>query len=96
MKLDSAQNIYMIGIKGQGMTGLALILKSRGKNVSGSDTEEKFNTDQVLRQANISFTENFKAANLPKHCDVVIYSSAYTDANPEMPAAEQAGFGRIN
>ncbi|HCU47931.1 TPA: UDP-N-acetylmuramate--L-alanine ligase [Patescibacteria group bacterium] len=96
MKLDSAQNIYMIGIKGQGMTGLALILKSRGKNVSGSDTEEKFNTDQVLRQANISFTENFKAANLPKHCDVVIYSSAYTDANPEMPAAEQAGLPMLS
>ena len=47
MKLDSANNIYMIGIKGQGMTGLALILKSQGKIISWSDTDEKFNTDEV-------------------------------------------------
>ena len=30
--------IHMVGIKGQGMTALAEILKARGADVTGSDT----------------------------------------------------------
>lgn len=89
MTLDSANKIYMIGIKGQGMTGLALILKSQGKTISGSDTEEKFNTDDVLRRASISFSEGFKASNVPNKCDLIIYSSAYSETNEEYKVAQK-------
>ncbi|MFH1112129.1 MAG: UDP-N-acetylmuramate--L-alanine ligase [Patescibacteria group bacterium] len=89
MNLSQAQNIYMIGIKGVGMTALAQILKQQGKNVSGSDTDEKFFTDQVLQKAGIQVEETFKASNLPSGTDLVIFSSAYDDNNPEIKAAKE-------
>ena len=46
--LDKSKNIYLVGIKGVGMTALAQILMSQGKKISGSDTHEKFFTDKGL------------------------------------------------
>ncbi len=89
MNLAQAQKIYLIGIKGVGMTALAQVLAQQGKNISGSDTEEKFFTDEVLKKAGISYHEGFKTENIPKSVDLVIYSSAYTDNNPEIKQAKE-------
>ena len=80
-KLKKAKNIYFIGIKGVGMTALAQILKAQGKIVSGSDTQEKFFTDKVLKRAKIYFVEGFAAANIPASAELVIRSGAYTAEN---------------
>ncbi|MFA4936719.1 MAG: UDP-N-acetylmuramate--L-alanine ligase [Patescibacteria group bacterium] len=89
MNITQAQRIYMIGIKGVGMTALAQILKQQGKIVSGSDTTEKFFTDKVLSKAGIDLKEDFKISNVPDQVDLVIYSSAYNEANPEVNAAKE-------
>lgn len=92
MNLKDAKKIYMVGIKGVGMTAIAQVLKLRGAEVSGSDTEEKFFTDEVLAKSGIEFYGCFDAANLEKEKpDLVIYSTAYTDENPELAAARQSG-----
>jgi len=75
------KNIYFIGIKGVGMTALAQIFNAQGKNVSGSDTPEKFFTDRVLKRAKITFVEGFTANNIPAATELVIRSSAYTPEN---------------
>ncbi len=92
MDLASAKKIYFIGIKGVGMTAIAQVLKLRGKEVVGSDTHEKFFTDEVLAKSGIKFYEGFAAVNLEKEkADLVIYSTAYGDDNPELAAARNIG-----
>ena len=58
-KMGSAPRlkIYMIGIKGVGMTMLAEYLFQNAYEVSGSDTDEKFMTDQVLDKNKIKTIE---------------------------------------
>jgi UDP-N-acetylmuramate--alanine ligase len=88
--VDLAKNkkIYMIGIKGVGMTMLAQFLVAKGYEVSGSDTAEVFMTDQVLNKYNIKVIQGFDAANLPNDADLIIYSSAYNaQTNVEVAAA---------
>ncbi len=92
MSLNDFRKIYMIGIKGVGMTAIAQVLKLRGAEVTGSDTHEKFFTDEVLAKSGIKFYEGFDAENLEKEKpDLVIYSTAYTDENVELAAARKSG-----
>ena len=83
----AAKNIYMIGIKGVGMTMLAQFLACQGNKISGSDVSESFMTDKVLADTGIKVFSPFAAANLPASVDLVIYSSAFTvKNNPELAA----------
>ncbi|MBI2010234.1 MAG: hypothetical protein HYS86_03615 [Candidatus Chisholmbacteria bacterium] len=42
MNIKNIRHIHFTGIKGVGMTGLALLAQDAGITVSGSDTEETF------------------------------------------------------
>jgi UDP-N-acetylmuramate--alanine ligase len=81
MDLASIKKAYFIGIKGSGMVAIAEILKSRGAEIIGSDTKEKFFTDEVLEKLGIKYFEDFQAENIPHNVDVVIYSTAYNETN---------------
>ncbi|MBI4948486.1 UDP-N-acetylmuramate--L-alanine ligase [Candidatus Berkelbacteria bacterium] len=82
------KDLYFIGIKGVAMTGLAVMAKKLGFNVSGSDVPDKFITDEVLHKNNIAINEGFNAQNLDQKPDVVIISAAYGAQNPEVKAAK--------
>lgn len=83
MSLNKYRNIYCIGLKGSGMCALAILLKNRGCNVSGSDISQTFYTDELLAQAHITCAQEFDVQNIPSNTDVVIYSAAYTSENNE-------------
>jgi UDP-N-acetylmuramate--alanine ligase len=88
MDLAKIKKIYMIGIKGVGMTMLAQFLASRGYDVSGSDTAEIFMTDRVLAKFKIKVNQGFDVKNIPAAADLIIYSSAYNPGtNVEVAAA---------
>ncbi|MBM3255934.1 MAG: UDP-N-acetylmuramate--L-alanine ligase [Candidatus Moranbacteria bacterium] len=88
--LQKLKHIYLVGIKGVGMTALAQILKSRGKIISGSDTHEKFFTDAVLKKLKIPFREGFRTSNLPKNTELVVYSTAFDPIkHPEILSAKK-------
>jgi len=91
MELFGYNKIYFIGIKGAGMTALAQIFKYWGKEVWGSDVADKFFTDEVLTKSNIKVIEKFDAGNITDDIDLVIYSTAYNEANPEVAAAKNLG-----
>lgn len=80
------RSIYIIGIKGQGMTALALVLRGRGWNVEGSDVADEFSTDVVLQSHHIpvhAFSDS-----LPRHVDCIAYSTAYhQDTHPQLREA---------
>ena len=80
--------VYFIGIKGTGMCALAELLANSGFHVSGSDRDEVFYTDGILREMGIPYHESFAPEHIPDGIDLVVYSAAYSfDTNPEMAEA---------
>lgn len=72
------------------MSALADLYQSAGASVSGSDVPEEFYTDEVLRGLGIPWVESFDADFLPKNCQLVIYSSAYSlHENPQLKEAQK-------
>ena len=92
MNLDllKIKKAYFIGIKGAGIVAIVQILKSMGIEIAGSDTAEKFFTDNILAELGIKYSENFSAENITDDIDLVIYSTAYNeDNNPELAEAKK-------
>lgn len=82
----SGKHVYLIGIGGSGMSGLAQMLAGRGAMVSGSDREE---TDATLALKRQGISIGFEQARqwLPEACDLVIASAAIRADHPQMLAA---------
>jgi UDP-N-acetylmuramate--alanine ligase len=86
MKLSNIKKIHFIGIGGVGMVGIAEMLINQGFNVSGSDLVKNKNTSRLDNLgAKIFIGHNEK--NI-RDADVVVYSSAVNESNPEMKAAK--------
>lgn len=80
---------HFVGIKGSGMSALALILHGKGYQVQGSDVETYFFTQQGLDDANIPiFT--FDEANI-KNDMIVIAGNAFPDSHEEIVRAKEMG-----
>ncbi len=87
-----SSKIYLVGIKGTGMTALAEILHIRGHKVTGTDVEEVFYTDSILEALNIPFFEGFSSGHITPDIELVIYSAAYSPgSNPELAEVLRAG-----
>mgnify|MGYP001161270328 FL=1 len=85
MKLSKIKNIHFIGIGGVGMVGIAEMLLNQGFAVSGSDLVENKNTERLkYLGAKIFIGHNEKNV---RDSDVVVYSTAVTESNPEMRCA---------
>ncbi len=82
--------VHLIGIGGSGMRALAHMLIARGAVVSGSDSQPSAAVaDLAARGATVAVGQ--QAENLPDRPDLVVYSVAIHDANPELLAAKQHG-----
>lgn len=78
-KISSA---YLIGIKGVGMTALAIYLKQSGFKVSGSDINESFVTDKLLKDNEIEYFSEFSENNIKQNkYDLIVVSAAYDNNN---------------
>jgi len=97
MDLNKIKSIHFTGIKGVGMTSLVLCAQDMGKKISGSDTDETFPTDKILRKRKINWRIGFSEKNLPRTCDLVIYTGAHGGiTNPEVVAAKQKKIPILN
>ena len=81
------KNIHMIGIGGISMSGIALLLKENGFNVSGSDRELS-ETSQNLIDKGVDVIIGQKKENI-KNPDLVIYTDAISDDNEELIEARK-------
>ncbi|MEK7576968.1 MAG: cyanophycin synthetase [Patescibacteria group bacterium] len=79
---------FFVGIKGVGMTSIATLYKEWGHDVSGSDTEEKFFTDTILKNLGVSVV-SFDAKFITPEINRVIYSSAYGADHPQLMRARE-------
>ena len=84
------KNIHFIGIGGIGMSGIAEVLCNLGFIVSGSDLKKSKNTDRLETLHNIEIFEGHAAENIG-NAEVVVYSSAVKEDNPEVVLAKEKG-----
>ena len=95
-KLQPGDSVYCVGIKGTGVCALAELMHNAGFKVSGSDTTEKFYTDEILKELKIPYYENFDSSRITKDISLLIYSAAYsTVLNPELARAAEIGIPAI-
>ena len=87
INLSDFKNIHCIGIGGIGLSAIAEILLARGYKVSGSDMKESDITDK-LRAQGAEIYIGHRAENV-ENADLVIYSAAISDENPEMVRAKE-------
>ena len=84
---QKVKNIHLIGIGGAGMNGIAEILLNLGFAVTGSDVRSTSVTDHL-----VSLGARIFIGHSPDNvasCDVVVYSSAVKENNPEIQAARE-------
>lgn len=82
--------MHFIGIGGIGTSALARIFNQKGHRVTGSDTEDsKLLID--MRKEGIKVKIGHVKENLPKKCDLVIYSEAIPGTNVELKLAKTKG-----
>jgi UDP-N-acetylmuramate--alanine ligase len=86
MRLAQAK-VHFIGIGGIGMCGLAELLRNMGGQVSGSDLHENAQTVR-LQAIGINIQIGHDAANV-HGVEVVVYSSAVRQDNPEFREARR-------
>ncbi|MDD5584364.1 MAG: UDP-N-acetylmuramate--L-alanine ligase [Candidatus Omnitrophica bacterium] len=81
--LHGIKNIYLVGIGGIGMSGLALLLKDKGFNVKGSDLAESY-TVRMLQSDGIAVDIGHRRENITDGLDLLVHSSAVKENNPEI------------
>jgi UDP-N-acetylmuramate--alanine ligase len=74
--MNKIKSIHFVGIKGVGMTPLAIIAKEAGISVSGSDIADEFITDIMLKKTGITPQVGFSKDNV-KDVDLVITTGAH-------------------
>lgn len=84
----AGRKIHLIGIGGSGMRALAKMLLDHGAKVSGSDQATSGAVERLTQQgAAIRIGQN--AENIPADCELVVYSAAIHEHNPELVGAKQ-------
>lgn len=89
VKLSECRHIHCIGIGGIGLSGIAEILISRGHKVTGSDMRESDITERLIDDGAHIFLGH-RAKNV-EGADLVIYSAAVGNDNPELARARELG-----
>ena len=83
------RHVHFIGVGGIGMSGLAEILRTLEFDVSGSDLREG-ETTRRLKRLGVRIDIGHRAENVHR-ADVVVYSSAIDERNPEVVEARAHG-----
>ncbi len=89
------RHVFMIGIGGCGMSGLARMLRARGGIVAGSDSSRSASTE-ALEGERIGVTYDQTRAWLPDDAEMVIASAAIRPDHPQVLEAQRRGILTIS
>lgn len=95
MASNTFRKVHFIGIGGIGMSALAQMLAEQGVVVSGSDRAASPVTE-LLESKGIEVVLGQKAENVPLGADVVVYSDAVPESNPERARATELGIPQFS
>ncbi|MCA1963013.1 MAG: UDP-N-acetylmuramate:L-alanyl-gamma-D-glutamyl-meso-diaminopimelate ligase [Prosthecobacter sp.] len=79
-----SKHLHFIGICGTAMGSTAVAMRQLGYSISGSDEKVYPPMSEVLREAGITVTEGYKAANLPAKADLFVVGNAISRGNEEL------------
>ena len=83
-------HVHFMGIGGISMSGLAQILINRGFTISGSDSKKSPLTIELEEMgAHIFYSQ--VAENISKDIDLLVYTAAISNDNPELNRAKEMG-----
>lgn len=89
LDLKNYKHVHCTGIGGIGLSAIAEIFLTRGYRVSGSDMKESEITDKLIAQGAVVYLGH-RAKNIAG-ADLVVYSAAVSQDNPEIITAEESG-----
>lgn len=81
-----AKKVHIIGIGGSGLSAVARMLHKRGARVTGSD-QAASSTTEALGREGMTVHIGQDATHVPGDAELVIYTVAIPDTNPELVAA---------
>lgn len=84
--------VYILGVCGTFMAGIALIARELGCQVSGSDANVYPPMSTQLEQAGIELHDGYDAEHLPDDCDCFVVGNAITRGNPQFEAILERGW----
>ena len=87
------QRVHLVGVGGVHMSGIAQILRHRGHTVSGSDLHLSQLTSR-LEALGVTVRAGHDAQNI-NEADLVVYTSAAHEDNPELAEARRRGIQTI-
>ncbi|WP_459890363.1 UDP-N-acetylmuramate--L-alanine ligase [Desulfothermus okinawensis] len=85
--MKKIKKVHMVGIGGSGMSGIAEVLLNLGYTVSGSDVADS-EVIERLKKLGARVIIGHSAKNV-ENAEVVVFSSAISDDNPEIVEAKQ-------
>ncbi len=88
--LKNIKVAHFVGIGGVGVSAIARMMLARGVSVTGSDRESSFLIEKLKEEGARVFLGH-DASNVPKDCDLVVYSPAIKMDNPELIVASERG-----
>lgn len=88
-------HVHFIGIGGISMSGLAEILLEEHFTISGSDSKESELTKH-LEEMGVTVFYGQQASNITSDIDLVVYTAAIREDNPEFLQAREAGLPLIS
>ncbi|MDY3796115.1 MAG: UDP-N-acetylmuramate--L-alanine ligase [Agathobacter sp.] len=95
LNFNNPIHVHFIGIGGISMSGLAEILLDEGFTISGSDSKESDLTKH-LEAKGISVFYGQKASNIIPGIDLVVYTAAIHEDNPEFAQAKAQGLPMLS
>lgn len=93
MDINKIKKVHFIGIGGIGVSAAAKLMLEIGKVVTGSDTCDSEIVDEVRKKGAAIFIGSDKK-RIKKDIDLVVYSPAVPDNNPERAEARRLGISQ--
>ena len=91
----SGAKVHFIGIGGISMASLARLSIISGAEVSGSDRYLGENT-HILASMGAKIMAGHNSENIPENTDLIVYSNAISESNPELAYAIESGIPAVS
>ncbi len=91
---DDVKHAHLVGAGGIGISAVGKWLLSQGVVVSGSDAVQSSITDD-LAKCGAAIVIGHDAANIPRDCDLVVYTEAAGEENVERIEASRRGIRQL-
>jgi UDP-N-acetylmuramate--alanine ligase len=95
MNINNYKKIYLIGIGGIGVSALAKYFLESGKKIAGTDLIKSDITEE-LEKKGVQVFYDHDESNIDESFDLVIYSSAVPEDNPEFKKAKTLGIETLS